>query len=516
MAEQGVVTIMHADVEGSTELTTRLGDEVGRRTLETTKRIVRERAETFGGRQIDAVGDAMMFTFTSTRQAIAGAIAVQRALGAGESEAPGETLRVRIGLNVGEVLERDGHPFGAAVNAGARVMAKASGGQILVSEMVQRLAGTVPGVAFRDRGRHAFKGFDERWRLYEIYWAPPGTAPKTARRRWREGAATARSSRRLRAVLAVAAVAGALVLVAAIALRRDDPVTIVVPPNSVALVNPATNRVEDFVEGLLRPGPVASGAGSIWVGNLDNRSLARIDPETRQVIETIPLPATPDGLAVGEGAVWVAHGRLGTLTRVDPQFEAVVETIPLAGRSISFPHGGVAVGLGAVWAVYGDSTLARVDPSANRKTGSGFAGVGPAAVVAEFGSVWVANAGEGNVKRFGRLTFEEGPLDEFTVGESPSALAAGEGAIWVASADGDSVTRIDPGLASTSTLPIGVGDGPRALAVGGGAVWVANTSAGTLSRIDPATRDVETIEIGNAPSGVSVSDEFVWVSVQAP
>jgi class 3 adenylate cyclase len=156
MADQGVVTIMHADVEGSTELTTRLGDEVGRRTLEGTKRIVRERVETFGGRQIDAVGDAMMFTFTSTRQAIVGAIAVQRALTTAEEERPEETLRVRIGLNVGEVLERDGHPFGAAVNAGARVMSKAFGGQILASEMVVRLAGTMPGISFRDRGRHTF------------------------------------------------------------------------------------------------------------------------------------------------------------------------------------------------------------------------------------------------------------------------------------------------------------------------------------------------------------------------
>src|SRR5215216_6903656 len=174
---------MHVDVEGSTALTTRAGDEAARKVLTETKRIVRERAEAHGGREIDAVGDAMMMTFASTRAAIAGATAVQEELAARERERPAETLRVRIGLNVGEVLERDGTPFGAAVNAGARIMAKADGGEILVSEMVRQLAGTVPRVAYRDRGRHEFRGFDEPWRLYELVW--PGAPPKRAKPRAR-------------------------------------------------------------------------------------------------------------------------------------------------------------------------------------------------------------------------------------------------------------------------------------------------------------------------------------------
>ena len=123
MDAHGLVTIMHVDVEGSTALTTRAGDEAARTVLNETKRIVRERVEAHGGREIDAVGDAMMMTFASTRAAIAGATAVQEELAARERERPDETLRVRIGLNVGEVLERAGTPFGAAVHAGARVMA---------------------------------------------------------------------------------------------------------------------------------------------------------------------------------------------------------------------------------------------------------------------------------------------------------------------------------------------------------------------------------------------------------
>src|SRR5215211_5990836 len=256
---------MHVDVGGSTTLTTRAGDEAARTVLTETKRIVRERVEAHGGREIDAVGDAMMMTFASTRAAIAGATAVQEELAARERERPDETLRVRIGLNVGEVLERDGTPFGAAVNAGARVMAKARGGEILVSDMVRQLAGTVPGVQYRDRGRHTFKGFDEPWRLYQVVW--PGAPPKRVQPR-------ARPSRNL----AVAVAAGLLVLIAAavaafLATRGPDGGLSGIRPNSVGVIDPKTNRVVDEVPVGIRPGPIAFGGGRVWVGNLDDRDL---------------------------------------------------------------------------------------------------------------------------------------------------------------------------------------------------------------------------------------------------
>ena len=512
MADQGVVTIMHADVEGSTELTTRLGDEAGRRTLEGTKRIVRERVETFGGRQIDAVGDAMMFTFTSTRQAIVGAIAVQRALATAEEERPEETLRVRIGLNVGEVLERDGHPFGAAVNAGARVMSKAFGGQIFASEMVVRLAGTMPGISFRDRGRHTFKGFDERWRLYEVGWDQPAAAPAPKRRR-RERALR-RHKRLAGAAVAATAVAA---LTAALLLARENGGAVVVPANAVAAVDVSTNEVVDFVEGVLRPGPVAFGAGSVWVGSLEDRTLVRVNPKTMQVETRTPLPGTPDGIAVGEGAVWVVHGRLGTVTRVHPTFGTVEDTISLAGRANTYVTGGIAVGEGSVWAVFGDSTLARLDPSTNRKVRDVFAGVGPTSVVAAFGSIWVSNSGESSVERYSVGSFPNEPVDELTVGGAPTGLTAGAGAIWVASPEAGIVSKIEPSAVTSSALPIEVGGRPSATATSENAVWVANAGSRTVSRIDPATREVvETIPLGNAPAGIAFGGNLLWVAVQAP
>jgi len=281
------------------------------------------------------------------------------------------------------------------------------------------------------------------------------------------------------------------------------------------VIDPRTNKVVDAIRVGPRPGPVAEGAGSVWVGNVDGKTLWRINSDTRQIVATIQLPATPTGIAVGLGAVWIAHGRSGQLSRVDPQFDRVTKTIDVAGRALYFPNGSIDVGDGWVWAVFGNSTLARVDPGAMRVSRSGVSGQGPAAIAVGYDSVWVSNSGDSTLQRFHPITFEEGPLDEYNVGRTPTGVAVGDGAIWVANTADDSVMRIDPG--TRATLPIPVGDGPTAVAVGPGAVWVANRDAGTISRIDPVTNHVvRTIDVGSAPSGIVVAGGAVWVAVQSP
>jgi YVTN family beta-propeller protein len=302
----------------------------------------------------------------------------------------------------------------------------------------------------------------------------------------------------------------------AVALLRGDPAPIVVPADSVAAIDPATNRVTAVVPTGIRPGPVASGAGSIWVGNLDDGSLTRVDTETKRAVSNISLPSTPTAVTFGRGAVWVVDGRLGLLYRVNPRVETVSDPVALGDRSIRSAGAGVDVGEGAVWAAFGDSTIARVDPADLDGVLAGSTDAAPAAVVVAFGSVWVASSGDSTVQRFEPRTFAAGPIEELTVGRSPSGMAAGVGALWVACTGDDYVARVTASLTSSSSVSIPVGDGPTSVAVGAGAVWVADTVAGTVSRIDPATNEVETIDVGNAPAGIAVSDGLVWVSVQEP
>jgi class 3 adenylate cyclase/tetratricopeptide (TPR) repeat protein len=178
---QGPVTILFSDVEGSTDLRTDRGDTVAHRILRSHEEVVRRCVADHGGREIKALGDGFMVAFASVRPALECAIAMQQELAERNVESPGEELLVRIGVNFGEVTVEGDDIYGQAVNAAARIAAKARGGEILVSEIVRQLAGAGPEFTFADRGRLALKGFPDRWHLYGIVYdarrpSPAGSA----------------------------------------------------------------------------------------------------------------------------------------------------------------------------------------------------------------------------------------------------------------------------------------------------------------------------------------------------
>lgn len=183
--DDGPVTILFTDVEGSTDLRTRRGDHEAQRLLSAHEEIVRAQIAAHRGREVKALGDGFMVAFSSARRGLACAVGIQRALAGRPGEAP--AVQVRIGLNTGEVLRDGADLYGQAVHAAARIAALAAGGEILISELVKQLAGSASGLTFADRGRHRLKGFPDRWRLSpwtgrrkEDLSSPPG------RRMWVE------------------------------------------------------------------------------------------------------------------------------------------------------------------------------------------------------------------------------------------------------------------------------------------------------------------------------------------
>jgi class 3 adenylate cyclase/DNA-binding CsgD family transcriptional regulator/tetratricopeptide (TPR) repeat protein len=164
---ESLTTIVFVDVEGSTGLVDRLGDAAGTRAVLGQLDVVRDRLASYGGHEVKSLGDGLLLTFTSPRQAVAFGVACQRALG---DSAP----RVRIGVNTGEVVDLAEDPMGGAVNAAARIADRAGGGEVLVSDVVRQLAGATPVVRFVDRGRARLKGFAEPWQLWA---ALDGTSP---------------------------------------------------------------------------------------------------------------------------------------------------------------------------------------------------------------------------------------------------------------------------------------------------------------------------------------------------
>jgi class 3 adenylate cyclase/DNA-binding beta-propeller fold protein YncE len=515
----GAVTFLFTDIEGSTRLVKQLREHYGD-VLEEHQRLLRAAFDAHGGHEVDTQGDSFFVAFASARDGLLAAVDGQRALAA-HPWPEGVRITVRMGLHTGQAIAARGRYTGLAVHRAARIGAAGHGGQILVSQATQTLLEdeeeTLP-VTLRDLGQQQLKDLDRPVRLYQAAgrglpdeFPPPRSNGQAARvgpepvARWRRPAAIAAGALTLAAV-GVGATA---------AVVFDDAASVAVVPNSVAVIDPETNRVVDSVAVGARPGPVEYGAGSVWVGNLDDRNLTRIDARSRTVLGTIPLEKrTPTGIAFGFGFVWVAHGRLGDLSRVDPQFNEPAPPIDVADPFFGSPNGSVATGLGSVWAVFGDSTLARIEPAAGRVAEWTRAGSLPAGITIGSGSVWVANSGDATVTRYNPATFTEAPLDIFRVGRRPTGIAAGEEAIWVANTASDSLRRIDP--SSGDEEPIAVESGATAVAVGEDGVWVANPEAGTLSRIDPETNEVDTIELGRRPSGVVAADGLVWVTIQAP
>ena len=177
---QGIVTLLLTDIEGSTDLATRRGDAVAREALRAHEHVLSREIKKHGGIHVKGLGDGALVAFPTARGAIACAISLQRALAEENRRNIREPLRVRIGINAGEVVEESGDLFGAAVNAAVRIVARATGGQILVAEVVKQLCGASTDVQFKDRGRFRLKGFAERWRLYEVPWRDESESPKGA------------------------------------------------------------------------------------------------------------------------------------------------------------------------------------------------------------------------------------------------------------------------------------------------------------------------------------------------
>ena len=519
----GAVTFLFTDIEGSTRLVKQLRDRYGG-VLADHQHLLRTAFAAYGGHEVDTQGDSFFIAFTSARDALLAAVEGQLALLA-HAWPDGVEIKVRMGLHTGQAVASDGRYTGLAVHRAARIGAAGHGGQILVSQATQTLLEDEEEdlhIFLRDLGEQRLKDLDRPVRLYQA--AADGLQESFPPVRGDAGLAPAAEAaiaapfwkRRGLALAGAVVLAGAATLAAVLVLGggSSDGLS-AIQANHVGLIDPQTNEIVAEIPVGIRPGAIAAGGGSIWVGNIQDRTLTRIDPSQRAATATISLEnRTPTGIAVGLGAVWVAHGARGEVSQVDPQFGQVTRSIPVGGSAFGSPNGSVALDGRSVWVVFGDSTFARLDAS-GRLLGQTLAGTQPAEVVAAAGSVWVTNSGDATVQRFNSETFRQGPIKLFNVARRPVGITYSDSAIWVANAGDAVVTRIDP--SSGATLQIPVGEGPSALASGSGAVWVANTTAGTVSRIDPkSNRVVATIEIGNTPSGIAVADGFVWVTVQAP
>ena len=178
----GTVTFVFSDIEGSTALLKRLGDDQYAEVLRTHRRIVREIFATHGGQEIDTQGDAFFYSFPRARDAVAAAVEVQRAHE--EEDWPqGVDVRMRLGLHTGEPAVGEEGYTGLDVVRASRIAAVGRGGQVLLSETTRAIvAGDLPdGVELRALGDQRLRDIDRPEPLHELRIDGVPTTPATER-----------------------------------------------------------------------------------------------------------------------------------------------------------------------------------------------------------------------------------------------------------------------------------------------------------------------------------------------
>ncbi len=163
------LTFLFTDIEGSTALLGRLGDDDYARVLAGHHALIRSALAAHAGREIDTQGDAFFAVFSSPRACVAAVLQMQQAFAA-HGWPGGERVRVRMGVHCGEAARTATGLVGLEVHRAARVAAVGHGGQVLVSEAAAVLVrdGLPEGVALADLGVHRLKDLGRPEQIFQL------------------------------------------------------------------------------------------------------------------------------------------------------------------------------------------------------------------------------------------------------------------------------------------------------------------------------------------------------------
>ncbi|HEX2112147.1 MAG TPA: AAA family ATPase [Gaiellaceae bacterium] len=164
----GTVTFFFSDIEGSTRLLETLGPDYSD-LLERHHRILRAAFAHCEAVEMGTEGDSFLAIFPSATDAVASAVAIQRALAA-EQWPQGSDVRVRIALHTGEARLAGGTYVGLDLHRAARIMGAAHGGQVLISETTRAVVepSLADGMEIRDLGEHRLRDLSRRERLFQL------------------------------------------------------------------------------------------------------------------------------------------------------------------------------------------------------------------------------------------------------------------------------------------------------------------------------------------------------------
>lgn len=164
----GTMTLMFTDIQGSTRLLERIGDDYAA-VLQAYHAILREALARYDGQEIRAYGDTFFAVFADAGRAVLATAAIQRELAA-HAWPGGHAVPVRVGLHTGQPRVVDGDYIGLDVHTAARICGAAHGGQVVVSRPTREALGDeLPdGLGLRELGEHRLSDLSQPVGLFQL------------------------------------------------------------------------------------------------------------------------------------------------------------------------------------------------------------------------------------------------------------------------------------------------------------------------------------------------------------
>jgi class 3 adenylate cyclase len=189
-----LATILAADVQGYSRLMGR--DEEGTlRTLAEHRTVMDAIIARFHGRIANTAGDSVLAEFESPVEGVRAAVEIQEALGARNASLPADRrMQFRIGVNLGDIMVKDGDLLGDGVNIAARLQSIAEPGGVFISGTVFDQVDGKLNLGLVSIGEQHVKNIAKPVRAYRIDThgaaaapagnAAPNEAPLSPKRRW--------------------------------------------------------------------------------------------------------------------------------------------------------------------------------------------------------------------------------------------------------------------------------------------------------------------------------------------
>jgi len=154
-----LAAIMFTDIAGFTALSAE-NEEKALKLLDYQREILQPIVKQFDGEWLKEIGDGLLLSFSSSKNAVFCAIEIQKVT----KEI--DNLNLRIGIHQGDILAKDGDVFGDDVNIAARLEPFAALGGIVVSDKVQRDISGTPEITTQYIGKPKFKGVKQEVAIY--------------------------------------------------------------------------------------------------------------------------------------------------------------------------------------------------------------------------------------------------------------------------------------------------------------------------------------------------------------